>query len=115
MRDRRALLWLCSRRARRTTSSGASSGAARATRVFRAPVVDAERARAESDDLQQAASHHHVFDEMEYLVCIGEVRMEEHCRREAEQRQDTRRGTRLQAYDHQGAAADLDHEGPRVG
>jgi hypothetical protein len=34
----------------------------------------------ERADLEQATGHHHVLDEMEYLVWIGEVGMDEHRR-----------------------------------
>lgn len=38
-------------------------------------VVNADRARASGYDLNQAAGHDQVLDEMERLVWIGEVRM----------------------------------------
>jgi hypothetical protein len=39
--------------------------------------VNAHRARAEIDDLQQAADDHDVLEEMDHLVLIGEIAMEE--------------------------------------
>jgi hypothetical protein len=39
------------------------------------PVVNVNRACTERYELEQAAGHHHVFDEMKYLVWIGEVGM----------------------------------------
>jgi hypothetical protein len=68
-------------------------------------IVDAESARAESDDLQQAAGHHHVFDEMEYLVGIGEVGMEQHRGRQAEQREGFDAEAARVAYDVSVAAS----------
>src|ERR1700730_5883770 len=77
-------------------------------------VVDAECAGTECHDLEHAASHHHVLDEMEYLVRIGEVGVEEHRGGDAEQREDAAGGARPIADDHQDAAADLDRNSADV-
>src|SRR5467141_1587060 len=63
--------------------SGGRHRAAGMAAGLRTPVVDAERARAVGDDLQQAAGHHQVLDEVEDLVWIGEVQVEEDRRRQA--------------------------------
>ena len=39
----------------------------------RAPIVNAERARPERDDLEESASHHHILEKVDHLVLIGKV------------------------------------------
>jgi hypothetical protein len=45
--------------------------------VLRASIVKAERARAVDRDLEQAAGHDQVLDEVEGLVGVRKIQMEE--------------------------------------
>jgi hypothetical protein len=51
------------------------------------PIVDAERAGAECRDLQKPTRHHHVLEEVDHLVLIGEIAVKRHRRCEREQGQ----------------------------
>ena len=55
--------------------------------AFDEAAVEAERSRAESDDLQQSARHHDVLQEVDHLILIGEMGVKRHRRRQGKQRQ----------------------------
>jgi len=73
--------------------------------------VDAHRARAEVDDLQQAAGEHHVLEEMDHLVLIGEVAMEEDGGRQGEKRECQRNDARAVARNEECPAAQFHDDG----
>jgi 2-polyprenyl-6-methoxyphenol hydroxylase-like FAD-dependent oxidoreductase len=83
---------------RRRDLSGRKGGL-RGGGVDPAPVVEAERAGTEGRDLQQAARHHHVLEEVDHLVLVGEVAVEGERRRQREQGQRRGDGAGLVAGD----------------
>src|SRR5580698_6583441 len=92
------------RRLPKRVGIGRLAGVASSPVVLRTPVVDADCAGAVGYDLKKAACHDQVFDEVECLVGIVEVRMKERCGGQAEQRQHRRNDTSLIAGNNQKAA-----------
>jgi hypothetical protein len=64
------------RRARRQGCAHASIWCHFQSTALGAAVVYAERPRAERDDLEQSTGHHHVLEEVDHLVLVGEVAVE---------------------------------------
>lgn len=77
--------------------------------------LDAHRAGAEIDDLQQATQDHDVLEEIDHLILIGEVPMKENGGRQAIQSQYDRNGSDAIAQQEKGRTTP-DHETaePRV-
>src|ERR1700733_15291136 len=67
--------------------------------------VNAQRARAEIDDLQQAAGDHDVLEEMDHLVLIGEISMKANGSCQGEQGDYQRNSARSVAEEEQGPPA----------
>src|ERR1700746_1066068 len=57
----------------RCLSRSSGHGRTRTQFTIVATVVDAERAGPEGRDLKQPARDHHVFEEVDHLVLVGEV------------------------------------------
>ena len=55
------------------------------SRFFGKTVIEAEPARPEGRDLKQATCHHHILEEVDHLIFVGEVAVERNRSRKAEQ------------------------------
>ena len=78
-----------------------------------AAVIKAERTRAERDDLEQSAGHHHVLEEVDHLVLVGKITVE--CDRGRKRKHGERAcsDAGLETGDEQKAATQLDENGDR--
>jgi len=68
-------------------------------------VIQTQPASSEGRDLKQASRHHHVLEEMDHLVLVGEVVVERDRGRDAEQRKGDRDDPDPIAGDQEEAAA----------
>src|ERR1700733_14837113 len=75
-----------------------------------APVVDAQCAGPEGYDLKEPACHHHVLEEVDHLVLVGEVAVERNRRRQREDRQGSRNKASAIAGDEKQAASEFDSD-----
>jgi len=76
--------------------------------------VDAERTRAEGNDLKQPTGHREILQEVNHLILVGEVVVETECRGDGEDRHDACHDPRLKADDKKHPAAELDGDRNQV-
>ena len=81
----------------------------------RLPAVEAECAGSESDDLEQAASHGDILQEMDHLVLVGEIMMKEQGGHDREDGHGEGDDPGLESDHQQDAAADFDGDCRQIG
>jgi len=74
----------CSPMAAKPSGSASRYGARNSPAILRKTIVEADCARTEGRDLEQATCHHHVLEEVDHLILVGEVAVERHRHRNRE-------------------------------